>query len=119
MVVQSQLFFTASRSRVSPSAKYEVMRCPAAYCATSSGIAMFNGRIRTHPTLPSSVRTRFQSSVGTSVAAGGGAVGGTGVCGSAFGTERACQFAGGWGAGGRGGGPILLCEDFGLVFLRG
>ncbi len=36
-----------------------------------------------------------------------------------FGTERACQFAGGGGACGRIGGPIRVCEDFGLVLLRG
>src|SRR6202034_2356641 len=120
IVVQSQLFFTVSRSCTSPSAKYEVMRCPSAYCATSSGIAIFKGRIRTHPTVPSCARTRSQSSIGTSVTAGGGAVGdGAGVCGSAFGTESATQFSGGWGAAGGGGGPILACEDFGLAFSRG
>src|SRR5580692_106496 len=33
------------------------MRCPSAYCATSSGMAMLNARISTQPTFPSLVRT--------------------------------------------------------------
>ena len=42
------------------------------------------------------MRTRLQSSIGTSLTAGGGATGGGGVSVTTFGTERASQFAGGW-----------------------
>src|SRR5271154_3301682 len=94
------------------------MRCPSAYCATSSGIAMFNGRVKTHPTLPSFVRIRLQSSIGT-WAGGGAGCGAAGIAGWAFGIDRATQFDGGCGAGGRGGGLILACEDFDLAFFRG
>src|SRR6202044_1055249 len=117
MVVQSQLFFTASSSCTWPSGKYDVMRWPSAYWATSSGIAMLSGRVSTHPTLPSCVRIRFQSSMGTSTggAAGGGGATGTG---SVLGAESASQLPGSFGAGGLGGGPTLVCAAFGLAFLR-
>ncbi len=38
---------------------------------------MFNGRVKTHPTLPSERGTRLQSSIGTCFTAGGGGGGGT------------------------------------------
>src|SRR5450755_2843360 len=102
MVVHSQFGFTTSPSRTSPSAKYDVIRCPSAYCATSSGIAIVNIRVSTQPTLASLVRTRLQSSIGTagvSVAVGSSA--------SFLGTERAIQLSGGFGAGGFGGGATF------------
>src|SRR5580698_7460126 len=122
MVVQSQLFFTESPSRTCPKGKYEVMRWPSAYCATSSGIAMLRGRVSTHPTFPSRVRTKFQSSIGTSTGGAGAATGGGASSGpsgdSGFGVESASQFSGGFGAGGRGGGLILVAVELGLGFLR-
>ena len=50
--------FTSARG------KYEVIRAPSEYCATSSGIAITSIRERTHPALPSFVRTKDQSSIG-------------------------------------------------------
>src|ERR1700722_18116104 len=94
------------------------MRWPSAYCATSSGIAMLNGRVSTHPTLPSNVRTRFQSSMGTSTGGGGGATGAGGSWGSGFDVDSATPLSGGFGAGGRGGGPILVCDEVFFGFFR-
>ena len=53
MVVQSQWsFIPFSSSLIWPSEKYDVMRRPSEYWATSSGIAMFNIRESTQPALP-------------------------------------------------------------------
>src|SRR5580692_10731255 len=96
------------------------MRCPSAYCATSSGIAMLSGRVSTHPTFPSEVRTRFQSSIGTSTGTGGGAAAANGAgSGADFGTDSATQLLGGGGPGGRGGGLMRAGAELALAFLRG
>src|SRR5215471_5262582 len=41
---------------------YDVMRCPSAYCATSSGMDITSMRASAHPTSPDFVRTSAQSS---------------------------------------------------------
>src|SRR5260370_9716765 len=113
MVVHRQFFLVRSPSCTSPSGKYEVIRCPSAYCATSSGMAMTSIRVSTQPALPSLVRTRLQSSIG--IGAGGSDLdsGFSGSSISSLGTESSSQFSGGLGAGGVGGGGTLCC-DFSL-----
>src|SRR5579864_3910090 len=94
------------------------MRCPSAYCATSSGIAIVSMRVSTQPAFLSAVRTRLQSSIGTDTAgfdACGLAGGGT----SDLGTDSATQLDGGFGAGGAGGGPILTWACRSFDFRRG
>src|ERR1700722_16357161 len=83
------------------------MRWPSAYCATSSGIDIVNIRASTHPTLPSFVRTRFQSSNCGAGPAGDTACALLGML-AARGFERSCQLRGGAGGAGRGG----ACADF-------
>src|SRR5271157_2443774 len=65
MVVHNHSCLVWSPSRTSPREKYETMRWPSAYCATSSGTAIHRRRVRTQPDWPELVRTRLQSSVGT------------------------------------------------------
>src|ERR1035438_8232016 len=40
-----------------------MMRCPSAYCATSSGMSRSIMRSKTQPTRPAELRTRYQSSM--------------------------------------------------------
>src|SRR5204862_346524 len=65
MVVHNQWCRNLSSSWTSLSGKYELMRWPSAYWATSSGIAMYVLFVSTHPLSPLPVRIRLQSSLGT------------------------------------------------------
>ena len=85
---------------------------------------MLRGRVSTQPTFPSGVRTRFQSSMGTSTGAGGGG-GGEAVkqvkdSGSGFGDGKREPIAGQLRTReGFGGGLIFgLRVAFALAFLR-
>src|SRR5579863_8050940 len=117
MVVHNQLFLVAAPSCTWLSAKYDVMRCPSAYCATSSGIDMLSMRVSTQPAWPSLVRTRLQSSMWTTAACeeGSSAFGVSGFGFSSdfvFGTERASQLLGAVGAAGVGGGGTRASSAF-------
>src|SRR5580700_537103 len=79
------------------------MRWPSAYCATSSGMDMINMRASTQPTLPSLVRTRFQSSNCGAVADAAGWGVARAERSAARGFERSCQLRGGDGGTGMGG----------------
>src|SRR5215472_14062653 len=70
IVVQSQFCFFSSPSSTVPREKYETMRRPSAYCATSSGIAIMSRRVKAHPDSPLLVLIRLQSSVGMDFCAG-------------------------------------------------
>src|SRR5579859_1471476 len=87
------------------------MRRPSAYCATSSGMAMYNRRESTHPLCPAAVRTRLQSSSGV---VGGGSSGfGSTAFSPSFDNSR--QSSGRDGGAGGGGGGIL--DLFGFLAL--
>src|SRR3974377_2180017 len=80
------------------------MRCPSAYCATSSGMPICKRRVNTQPDSPAWVRTRLQSSVGIGFAgvwlpAAGGTSWGWGWV-----LERSSQSAVSGGGFGKGGG---------------
>src|ERR1017187_10774405 len=97
---------------MSESAKYEVIRWPSAYCATSSGMDMANMRDNTQPALLSLVRTRLQSSMtgGFLPGSGAGASAVSSVLARAASSlstgdrESSRQFGGSFGGGGMGGG---------------
>src|SRR5438445_13634921 len=111
LVVQSQWFFCSSPSCTFPREKYEVIRCPSAYCATSSGMVMVSMRVSTQPALRSLVRTSDQSSI-TFGTTGSGAFStavsfGPGSSSAVRVFDNASQFSGSFGAGPLGGGGIV------------
>src|ERR1051325_3933109 len=86
---------------------YAVMRCPSACWATSSGIAMLSMRESTHPTFPSRMRTRDQSST---TAGAGAATAGFGFVpkSETRGRESWIQLVGGAGGVGMGGASTVF-----------
>src|SRR5690242_13428346 len=89
---------------------------PSAYCATSSGIAITNRRVRTQPHCPAAFRTRFHSSNGTAFSSGV-AGGSEGSSSERSVRESSSQLAGGGGGFGIGGGGYFGC--LAAVFFGG
>src|SRR5213594_2475429 len=90
---------------MAPNEKYETIRRPSAYCATSSGIAIVSRRVSTQPEDPLDARTRLQSSVGTGFSAG--AFSGASGSSSRSVLESSSQLSGGGGGLGIGSGGIF------------